>query len=198
MNAPSSVNPDGKQPKLLDQVRSAMRLRRYSIRTEDTYLQLIRRFILFHNKRHPLEMGSPEINQFLSHLATGKDVASTTRNQALERKHPHKDCEWGWQVVFPSRERSVDPRTHIEQRHHIDETVLQRALKEAAKKARIHELVGPPVLCHSFAAHHLEAGHEIRTVQEFPEHEDVQSVMIYTPVLNKGGMGVQSAADRLR
>ena len=83
MNFSSHANPDQKQPKLLDQVRSAIRLRHYSIRTEEAYIQWIRRYILFHNKRHPREMGSLEINRFLSHLASGKRVASSTQNQAL-------------------------------------------------------------------------------------------------------------------
>ena len=281
MSSCSPGNPDRKQPRLLDQVRSAIRLRHYSIRTEEAYVQWIKRYILFHNKRHPLEMGSGEINAFLSHLARHQNVASSTQNQALcavlflyktvlhkdpgelgdvvwakkpkklpvvltheevkallnrledekwimgnllygaglrlmeclrlrvkdidfgykqivvrdgkgekdratifpdrliqplrehlmkvkelhdvdlregfgsvhlpyalERKYPRAHGEWGWQYVFPSQNRSMDPRTNIERRHHICETVLQKAIRAAARKIPIFKPIGPHTLRH--------------------------------------------------
>lgn len=115
---------------------------------------------------------------------------------ALARKYPNADREWGWQYVFPSRKRSVDPRSGAIRRHHVYETVLQRAVKQAARDAGITKPVSCHTLRHSFATHLLESGYDIRTVQELLGHKEVTTTMIYTHVLNKGGRGVRSPLDR--
>jgi integron integrase len=116
---------------------------------------------------------------------------------ALARKYPRADREWGWQWVFPSSTISADPRTGERRRHHLHETVPQRAIREAARRAGMTRPVGPHTLRHCFATHLLEAGYDIRTVQELLGHSDVRTTMIYTHVLNRGGRGVQSPVDRL-
>jgi len=288
----------------------------------------IRRYILFHNKRHPNEMGSKEIETFLTHLAIKENVAASTQNQALsallflyryvlqkdldgpidalraqkpkrlptvltkeevrkvishlpgtprlmasllygsglrlmeclrlrvkdldfaqrqiivrdgkgqqdrvtmlpesliaplqehlqrvkrlheedldkgygavylpdalERKYPNASREWAWQYVFPSDRLSEDPRTGIVRRHHLDESNLQKAVKEAARLAGIAKLVGPHTFRHSFATHLLQNGYDIRTVQELLGHKDVKTTMIYTHVLQRGGLAVRSPLD---
>ena len=318
------------KPKLLDRVRDAIRTRHYSYRTEEAYVGWIRRFILFHNKRHPAEMGKAEIKQFLTALAVERNVAASTQNQALAailflhkevlecdpgwlddvvrakrprrlpvvltrpevealltvldgvawimatllygsglrlreclrlrvkdidftqneilvgegkgnkdrvtmlpaavkepllrhlgrvrrlherdvqaglgrvqlpsalaRKYPHADREWGRQWVFPATKICTDPRFGAPQRYHQHDSVLQRAIHEAAREAGIGKPVGPHTLRHSFATDLLASGYEIRTVQELLGHRDVKTTMIYTHVLNRGGRGVQSPADRL-
>ncbi len=318
------------KPKLLDQVRDRIRLKHYSRRTEDVYLDWAKRYILYHNKTHPQEMGKKEIEDFLTYLARDRKVSASTQNQAksallflykevlgitlpwvgevekakkpqkmpvvltknevqallaqlsdtwlllgrllygtgmrlleglrlrvqdvdfsasqifirdgkggkdrvtmlpqslilplkdhllevkrlhekdlaggcgevwlsesVARKYPNAGREWIWQYVFPSVRLSVDPRSGVTRRHHLDEKGLQRAIKQAAVDAGLTKNVTPHTLRHSFATHLLQAGYDIRTVQELLGHKDLQTTMIYTHVLNKGGLGVTSPLDRL-
>jgi integron integrase len=325
---PSKPVPLQKDKKLLAQVSDALRTRHYSYRTEQTYVDWIKSFILFHNKRHPKDMGENEIRAFIAHLTAERKVAVSTSNQALsailflyrnvlqvdlkvppdlsnaarpkrlptvltraealkviahmrgaprlmakimyggglrvmecvrlrvkdidfenhqiivrggkgdndritilpesiipeleqmlqdvkalhqkdlaegygetilpnalEAKYPSASREWVWQFIFPASQRSTDPQTGIIRRHHIDETVPQKAVREAAKLAGIDKQVSPHTFRHSFATHLLQNGYDIRTVQELLGHKDVKTTMIYTHVLQRGGMAVKSPLD---
>ena len=315
-------------PRLLNRVRDKIRLKHYSIRTEQAYTDWIKRFVLFHKKRHPTDMGAAEVEEFLTHLAVAGKVSASTQNQAknallflyrevlamelpwldevakaksakrlpvvltvaetlrlldrmdgtagliarllygsgmrvmegarlrvkdidfercelivregkgnkdrvtmlpqslvaplklhlarvkalhqeelsvglgevympfaLSRKYPSAGREWHWQYVFPAAKRSVDPRSGIERRHHVSDQSVQRAVRQAARDAGLNKPVTPHTLRHSFATHLLQSGYDIRTVQELLGHKDVQTTMIYTHVLNRGGHGVVSPLD---
>ena len=317
-------------PRLLDQVRGKIRLKHYSIRTEDAYVDWIKRFVWHFGKRHPRDLGAREVEEFLTHLAVHGRVAASTQNQAksallflyrevldmelpwldniehakapkrlpvvltpfevqamlsrlqgqywlvgsllygtglrlleclrlrvkdvdfargeilvrdgkgfkdrvtmlpsgvrqpllnhlalveeqhrrdieagcggvyppyaLDRKYPGAGKEWAWQYVFPAAELSIDPRSGIERRHHVQDQAVQRVVKRAVRDAGLTKPATPHTLRHSFATHLLEGGYDIRTVQELLGHADVSTTMIYTHVLNKGGRGVTSPLDRL-
>ena len=114
---------------------------------------------------------------------------------ALSRKYPQAGREWPWQYLFPARSYSNDPRTGEKLRHHVHPSNLQKAVRQAALRARIGKPVSPHTFRHCFATHLLQAGYDIRTVQELLGHKDVKTTMIYTHVLQRGGLAVKSPLD---
>ena len=124
----------------------------------------------------------------------GKDRV-TVLPEGLERKYPKAGKTWEWQWFFPSRERSRDPQTGLQRRHHVLDATFQNAIRKAALRARLNKRVTPHVLRHSFATHLIEGGTDIRTVQDLLGHKDVATTQIYTHVMAKPGLGVKSPLD---
>jgi len=114
---------------------------------------------------------------------------------ALERQDPNANREWLWQYVFPSSSITKDPRSGLMCRHHLHESGVQKAVKQAARAVKLTKRIGCHTFRHSFATHLLESGYDIRTIQELLGHKDVRTTMIYTHVLNRGGRGVRSPLD---
>jgi integrase len=143
------------------------------------------------------------INPLREHLARVKQLhqqdlqngyGAVQLPNALERKYPNSNRAWGWQYVFPSARLSADGSGTV-RRWYTSESTLQKALARAARLAKIYKPVGPHTLRHSFATHLLEAGYDIRTVQELLGHKDVRTTMIYTHVLKRGPKAVRSPLD---
>ena len=123
------------------------------------------------------------------------NVASVYLPYALTRKYPNAGKELGWQYLFPSTRIATDQRTGKTRRHHLHESGLQKMIKRAGKESGVTKRVHSHVFRHSFATHLLEAGYDIRTVQELLGHSDVSTTMIYTHVMNKPGLNIKSPMD---
>lgn len=214
--SPLGLFPDQPTPRLYDRIIEVLRVHHYSRRTEEAYVHWIRRYIEFHDHEHPRQLAEDAVNRFLTHLAVKEHVAASTQNQALsavlflyERvlAQPLDRIEGVVRARRPKRlpvvmtadevSRLMTHLTGEQGRHHIDESLVQKAVAAAVRKAGLSKHVTCHTFRHSFATHLLVAGYDIRTVQELLGHSDVRTTMIYTHVLNRGGHGVRSPADLL-
>lgn len=155
-----------------------------------------RRTMLPEKVRAPLKENLERVKKIHAHdLADG--YGRVPLPYALDRKYPNASTDWRWQFVFPQMKRWVNPKTGEQGRHHVDESIIQKAIKNAVRAAGISKPATSHTLRHSFATHLLEDGYDIRTIQELLGHKDVATTMIYTHVLNRGGKGVRSPVDSL-
>ena len=207
--------------RLLDQMRERIRYLHYSLKTEKAYLYWVRFFVLWSAKnggmRHPKEMGVAEVEAFLTMLANERQVSPSTHRQALNailflyRDVLCLDLPWLQKIGRPPERKRIPVvltlaevqmvldlmRTGVERRHHLYEERLSRQLKQACTQAGIAKHVTVHTLRHSFATHLLQAGTDIRTVQELLGHSDVSTTMIYTHVLKVAAGGTASPLDAL-